>query len=720
MSTATVSLKSALFLNQDNLGRDGAVLIPSRLNGGDLQRLRLLLPERKLSLLIDSEVSYSENQQAAIAALGLQQFTLQQPDLHQAVSAGVNAGQLVVFVPGPVISQAATNVTIPRVTLDRLVELGLPVQPLFVDHPRSSKLRIEPSSRHKESIFVFTPRIDPADLTVAALWENLLIGSVDSYNSRPTFKGHVVRALLQGIKDFGGKAKVIDGMDDSHTSYHKILAAAIVLSQEIKKFTKQPRIGIVLPPGRAAMIANLAALLAGKTPVNLNFSAGKESIESAMKQSEIDRFLTADIFVRKMQTFPWPPLKNLMFLERILPTLKSRIIKWLIAVKVLPAGVLATLLKLPSQGDAGEAALLFTSGSSGEPKGVVLSHRNVLANVCQFGARLSLTHQDKILGCLPLFHSFGSTVTFFYALIEGLSVVTYPSPLDAPKLAELIEKHQVSLMVATPTFLRGYLKRAKREQFVSLKLVVTGAEKLPLALEEEFRRRFGKPVLEGYGLTETSPATNVNLPDPEPDPEHPNLPVLPSRRLGSTGQLLPGIAVRITSAATEESLPVDESGMIWLKGANIFNGYLKQPRKTEEVLKDGWFRTGDIGRLDADGFLYIEGRLSRFSKIGGEMVPHETIEDHINRALGLDGESERKIAVVGMPDVDKGEALVLLSTVASDAVKQELINLRYTLLDRGVPSLWIPKKLVPVQSIPILQSGKLDIKGCEKLAGRAD
>ena len=717
-SSTTIALKSPLVLHTELLASTGALVIPNRLSGGDLQQLAAVASGRKLVLLVEHNAIFAQDQQSAMDALGVKTCKLGSDSLPE-IARAVDAGTLVIFVPGKVRAQPAANLTIPRSTLQSLVDLDLPVQPVFVDHPRDSLLRIENPSRQRESVIVILPVISADALTLPSLWEALLLGGMEAFDARPAMKGNITDFIVRGMKAFGSQAALYDGADNSQTSYHKILAAAIVLSKEIRTFTKQPRIGIVLPPGRGAMIANLAALLAGKTPVNLNFSASKESIESAIKQAEIDRFLTADIFVRKMQTFPWPSLKHLMFLERLLPTWKGRIAKWLVAVKTLPASVLVKVLGIPSQG-GDEATLLFTSGSSGDPKGVVLSHRNLLANVNQFGSRLNLLPNDKILGCLPLFHSFGSTVTLYYAMVEGLSVVTYPSPLDTPKLAELVEKHQISLMVATPTFLRGYLKRGKREQFASLKLVVTGAEKLPLALEEEFRNRFGKPVLEGYGLTETSPATNLNFPDPEPDPSQPDLPIIPSRRLGSVGQLLPGIALRITSAATEEPLPIDQSGMIWLRGANIFNGYLKQPRKTEEVLLNGWFRTGDIGRLDGDGFLHIEGRLSRFSKIGGEMVPHETVEEHINRALGLDAESERKIAIVGLPDPDKGEMLVLLSCVASAAVKQELINLRYTLLDKGVPSLWIPKRLVPVESIPILQSGKLDIKGCEKLATRPE
>jgi acyl-[acyl-carrier-protein]-phospholipid O-acyltransferase/long-chain-fatty-acid--[acyl-carrier-protein] ligase len=234
---------------------------------------------------------------------------------------------------------------------------------------------------------------------------------------------------------------------------------------------------------------------------------------------------------------------------------------------------------------------------------------------------------------------------------------------------------------------------------------------------EAFEARFGKPVLEGYGLTETSPVSNVNLPDPEPSEADASNVILPGCRFGSVGQMLPGLAVRITHAETHEPQSLHLTGMIWFKGANVFTGYLNDPKRTADVLDaDGWFRTGDVGRVDLDGFLYIEGRLSRFSKIAGEMVPHETVEEGIVRALGLESESTRRIAIVGVPDVDKGEALVMLSTLPGGPEAQEIVQLRYRLIDRGVPPLWIPKKLIRVTEIPVLASGKLDVKGCEKIA----
>jgi acyl-[acyl-carrier-protein]-phospholipid O-acyltransferase/long-chain-fatty-acid--[acyl-carrier-protein] ligase len=416
-----------------------------------------------------------------------------------------------------------------------------------------------------------------------------------------------------------------------------------------------------------------------------------------------------------MQGFPWPPTKQLILLERLMPTLKGKASLWFVLGKLLPASLLATILGVSKKGGNKEALLLFTSGSSGEPKGVMLTHRNLVANVAQFGSRLNRKSTDSILGCLPLFHSFGCTVTLWYPILCGLNVVYYPSPLEIKKLAELIEKHKVTVMIATPTFLRGYLRGVNREQLASIDLCVTGAEKLPRAVAEAFENRFGKVVLEGYGLTETSPVSNVNLPDIESSSD--SQLTLPAGRAGSVGQLLPGLAVRITHVETGEALPLHQSGIIWFKGANVFTGYFNDPKRSAEVLdENGWFRTGDVGRVDLDGFLYIEGRLSRFSKIAGEMVPHETVEETIVRTLGFEGESTRRIAIVGVPDIEKGEALIMLTSVPDGPDHLEIVQLRYRLIDKGVPPLWIPKKMIRVTEIPVLASGKLDVKACEKIA----
>lgn len=709
-ATSTSTSRGVTVIHQDRLTSHGVLLVPTRLSPTDLPRLVKLGGGRPVTLLIEPTAAYDAASSHAIQSSGL---TCIERGNAETVATAVRQQGMVLYVPPTVTAPQVPNLAIPRILLEDLCRLGVPLQPVGVDYPRTEVLNIDGGGPAPAEVVYSIGRPIPAEsVSYPEVQAALIEAGADAFSARPSLNIPLGRMLLAGFKKHGGTGSVTDGLDGSVTSYSKIFAAAAALAEVIKKETSQPRIGIALPPGRGGLVANMAAVLAGKVPVNFNFTAGKEAVESALKQSGIDRFLTADSFVRKVQTFPWPPTKQLMFLERILPQIQPKIIKWLIALKLLPVGLLAKLLGLSPEGGDREAALLFTSGSSGEPKGVVLSHRNLVSNVTQFALRLGLPAEDKILGSLPLFHSLGGTVTLWFPIMQGHPLVTYPSPLEVVKLAELVEKHRVSLMLSTPTFLRGYLKRVKVEQLASLKLVVTGAEKLPPNLEEEFLKKFGKPVMEGYGLTETSPATNFNLPEPDDSP----WPILPVRRVGSTGQLMPGLAVRITDPSTDAPLAVNQSGMIWFKGPNVFKGYLKQPRKTEEVLKDDWFRTGDIGRLDEDGFLFIEGRLSRFSKIGGEMVPHETVEEHITRAYQLESEAERKIAVVGVPDDDKGEALVLLSTVSSEAVKQEIIQLRYTLLEQGVPALWIPKRLVRVEQIPVLASGKLDIKACEKLA----
>ena len=300
-------------------------------------------------------------------------------------------------------------------------------------------------------------------------------------------------------------------------------------------------------------------------------------------------------------------------------------------------------------------------------------------------------------------------MTLWYPLIEGVRTASYPNPLEAGKIASLVEEQAVTVMLATPTFLRAYLRKAEPPQLRSLRLLITGAEKLPDELAEAFEARFGKEVLQGYGLTETSPVVSVNLPNREPSLPGQN--VQYSNRPGSTGKMVPGIAAEIRDPDTDEKKSLHESGMLWLRGPNIFEGYLDAPEQTAEVLRDGWFKTGDIGRFDEDGFLYIEGRLSRFSKIGGEMVPHETIEQKVLAALTTEEHSERIIAIMGVADPAKGEALVLLSSIDVD-----LPALRSALADAGVPNLWIPRTVRRVDAIPVLASGKLDLVGCKKLA----
>lgn len=702
-------------LHQDRIPATGFLAVPGRLDFNQLLHLEKQFHGRKITYLIEEHDHHDPALRNHMERSG-NGAMFSCADKNPASAGKEFAGFLkdngiILFVPGRAATRPATPIQVPSGHLRTLTSFGLPILPIAIDCPRESCLSIEKISKLPTAVIAFGKQVSAKDSTLPALQADLLEAFGEAYSSREILKGSLATALLHGLINNPGD-RLVDGADDVTLHFSKILPVAIALSRHIREETDKPRVAIVLPPGKGGLIANLAVLFAGKVPVNLNFTASHNAIRSSIRQADVDRFITADPFVRKVSSFPWPPNRDIIFIERVIPELKKSIVKWAFLTKILPTSVIAGLLGLNKRRDSDEAILLFTSGSSGEPKGVPLTHRNVLANVTQFSSRLNIGRDASILGCLPLFHSFGCTVTLWYPVIEGINIITYPSPLETKRLAELISLHQIDVLLATPTFLRGYMKRIDPAQLESLKLIVTGAEKLQQNFADSFEEKFGIRPMEGYGLTESSPATNVNLPNPEGEAG-----VL-AHRDGSVGQLLPGIAIRLIDAVTEQPVPLDKPGIIVLKGPNIFPGYLRDEKKTKEVLSsDGWFKTGDVGYLDADGFLHIQGRISRFSKIAGEMVPHETIESAINQVLGLDGETERKIAIVGIPDEQKGEAIVLLSTIAGQALDQECIDLRYKLLDHGLTSLWCPRVIVPVEEIPLLASGKLDIKACQELAG---
>ncbi|HEY0368920.1 MAG TPA: AMP-binding protein, partial [Chthoniobacterales bacterium] len=633
----------------------------------------------------------------------------------RAAAEKIRAGEIVCLFPEGQLSRRGTLLGLRRgyELIARVADA--PVVPVFLDQLWGSIFSYQggrfftkwPRQIPYRVTVAFGRPLPPNECGIATLREELLKLGEACYSDRPILRGHLARAALRGLKEYPFRTAIIDGIDDSTISRGKVLGVALALSRHLRRNCAERRVGIVLPPGKGGVIANVATVLAGKIPVNLNFTASRDAIVSAEEQAGLRTIISARAVAARLTDFPWT--ENVMNLDEVLPAMKPAILAWWIIGVCTPTQILAAVLGLPKYGDREEALLLFTSGSAGPPKGVVLTHRNILGNVSQFSVLLDLAPNELMLASLPFFHTFGCTVTLWYPIIEAVRIATYPSPLEAAKNAALIERHAVTVMFGTPTFLRAYLRKAEPEQLRSLRLLITGAEKLPNELADAFEARFGKHVYEGYGLTETSPVISVNLPDPVPSET--GDPVQPSSRQGSTGKMAPGIAAEIRDPETDRKLSLHDKGMLWVRGANIFEGYLNDPERTNDVLQDGWFKTGDLARFDEDGFLYIEGRLARFAKIGGEMVPHEVIEQKIIAALGLEAQTERTIVVIGVPDEAKGEALVLISSVEVDAQQ-----LRAALRAANVPNLWVPRTIKRVDAIPMLASGKLDLGKCKELA----
>jgi acyl-[acyl-carrier-protein]-phospholipid O-acyltransferase/long-chain-fatty-acid--[acyl-carrier-protein] ligase len=352
------------------------------------------------------------------------------------------------------------------------------------------------------------------------------------------------------------------------------------------------------------------------------------------------------------------------------------------------------------------ATIIFSSGSTGEPKGVMLSHANIASDAESFHRGVRTYRGDRMLGTLPFFHSFGYTVSMWGSVFFPMGMVYHFSPLDVKTIGELCEKHKVTIIVTTPTFLQHYLRRVNPAQFGGLTTVVTGAERLTEALRIGFRDRFGVDPLQGFGTTECAPVVSVNI----DNIRQPGIFQL-GHKPGSIGLPLPGIAVKITNIETGEVQPQGQPGLLWVKGGNVMQGYLGMPEKSAEVLQDGWYNTGDVAYLDEDGFIFITDRLTRFSKIGGEMVPHVSIEEKIHEALGLD---EQRLVVTAVADEKKGEQLVVLHTLE----EKDFDGLLEKLTAAGLPNLWIPRRenIFKVEAIPVLGTGKLDLQGVRGLA----
>ncbi len=698
-----------------NLPEGGFLLVPNHISWVDALVLQLACP-RPIRYVIDQQYYRNPVLHPFLRALGCVPINIRHSySAVRAAAEKIAGGEIVCVFPEGQLERTGVLLRLQRGYELIARHAKAQVVPVWIDQLWGSIFSFEggrfftkfPKRIPYPVTIAFGKPLKPEAADVATMREELLKLGEFCFSHRPALDRHLAEECVRGLKPRPFATAVIDGTDHTELSRSKLLGAAAALSRYLRKEFADERIAIVLPASKGSMLANLAVTMADKVPVDLNFTMGRAANESCCRRANLRVAISATPFMERLKDFPWP--EKILKLDELMPRMKRQIVFWWIISLLLPTRLLLRVLQIPKQGGHSEAVLLFTSGTTGEPKGVVVNHRNVVGNVSQFRQLLDARQTDAILASLPFFHTFGSTVTLWYPLIEGVCIVTYPNPLEPAKCAALIERYKLTFLLATPTFLRLYLRKADLEQLRTLRLIIVGAEKLPLDLARHFEERFYKKVFEGYGLTETAPVVSVNLPDPEP--KKPGEHVQPSSRLGSVGRLAPGIAAEIRDPESNQRLSLYETGMLYLRGANIFEGYLHDPKRTAEVLRDGWLKTGDIGRFDEDGFLYIEGRLSRFSKIGGEMVPHEAIEQKIIDLLELSGRDERPIAIVGVQDQAKGEALVLLSAVDID-----LAELRKKLQEAGVPNLWIPKNVQRVEAIPVLASGKLDLKKCQGLA----
>lgn len=555
----------------------------------------------------------------------------------------------------------------------------------------------------------------PIDTKAPKVKEAVLHLSIESWQHYATILPTLPKAWIRTAKKVGSGLCIADSTGVK-MSGHRCATATLMIASMLKPSLRQSQnIGIILPTSAGGAMGNMALLSLGKTIVNLNYTAGDTTLSHAIKVANISTIVTSTQFLSKLKTKGFDLTTTLEGVEVIyLEALKKKISKpkallMLLAVKCLPTWVLS-LCFITHVNKEDTAAILFSSGSENMPKGIELSHKNIMGNIKQTSTILNPNHSDIMLGTLPIFHSFGLTVTTLLPLVEGVPLVCHPDPTDGVEIGKLTAMYQATILFGTATFLRLYTQNRKLIplMFESLRMVVAGAEKLPLEIRHAFTLKFGHQVYEGYGATETTPVASCNIQDMLiPKIWQPQM----GQKVGTVGLPLPGSAFRIVDPKSFEPLAVGEAGMILIGGTQIMKGYLNDTHKTASAIKeiDGirWYISGDKGYLDEDGFLTIIDRYSRFAKIGGEMISLGFVERELSKVLT---QSDR-LFVVALPDAKKGEKLVGLmeGDMEIETFKQKIKSLT-------INPLLLPNIFFKVEALPKLGTGKADFKGAKALA----
>jgi acyl-[acyl-carrier-protein]-phospholipid O-acyltransferase/long-chain-fatty-acid--[acyl-carrier-protein] ligase len=515
------------------------------------------------------------------------------------------------------------------------------------------------------------------------------------------------RRMLRACRSAAGRLKMADSLGTKLTGRDlltRILVARRVLERVLAPDEK--RVGVLLPPTAGAAIVNAALALSGRVAVNLNYTSAQPILDVCIERAGLRHVISSPLFLARVKLSVGDRLLDAGDLKK-LATTADKLVGFLEAT-VVPVPLLERILGLHRLRPDDVLTVIFTSGSTGDPKGVVLSEENLCSNVRAIDQLLHLSPADVALGVLPFFHSYGYTTTLWTPLVLDPAVVYHADPRDAQVVGRLAREHHATILMATPTFLRIYVRRTPAEDFASLEAVFGAAEKLPKEVSDAFEQKFGVRPSEAYGATELAPLVAANVP---PNRHVPGRPV--DTREGTVGQPIAGCRAKITDREGQRELPLGEEGLLWIAGPNVMQGYLDRPDLTAQVVHDGWYCTGDIARIDAEGFITITGRESRFSKIGGEMVPHLSVEEAVNEALGA-ADGDLLAVVTAVPDRAKGERLVVFHLPTDRDLGGVVASLR----ERGLPNLWVPSadSFAEIAELPVLGTGKLDLRRLGEMA----
>jgi acyl-[acyl-carrier-protein]-phospholipid O-acyltransferase/long-chain-fatty-acid--[acyl-carrier-protein] ligase len=713
--TLTHTLYSIKKINTDKIPKEGGALLVSNhvsyvdalvlvvcverpirfLVHRDIYQLRPLRPILRLAKAIP--IAGSDRPREMVTALS-------------EARAAIDNGELVCIFPEGRLTRTG-NMHKFHKGCERIIrDSGCPVIPMYLDRIWGSIFSYEGGQYFTKMpkmipypITLLVGDLLPSNITAYRVREQVRELGAEAFAHRETSRRTLPEAFWREARKHPFRFCVADS-SKRKLNYAETLISAICVARSLKeRLRAQANVGIMIPPSVGGVIVNLAVTFLNKVPVNLNYTASPATLDSIAQQCSMRYVITSRRFLEKIQI---KVPGELIFVEDVIAglTRKDRILAMIYAFG-LPASV--TLGRTGGRHRDQVATLMFTSGSTGEPKGVMLTHANITSNLEGLYQVFRVQGNDKILGILPFFHSFGFTATIWFPLISGMGAVYHANPLDARMVGALVKQHRATLLMATPTFLNAYTRRCQAEDLASLRIVIVGAEKLKQQIARAFKEKFGTEPMEGYGCTELSPIVSINLPDIE---DRTARIVQQMHKPGKIGLPLPNVAVRVIDQETGRSLGPNENGLLLVKGPNVMKGYLHQDEKTATVMRNGWYVTGDVANIDEDGFITITDRVSRFSKIAGEMVPHIKVEEKIHALLNA---QEQVCVVTSVEDAKKGEKLVVLCLRGLD-----IPSIVEELKQSDLPNLWVPgiENFYAVDAIPLLGTGKLDLGRVKKIA----
>ena len=627
-------------------------------------------------------------------------------------------GEMVCIFPEPDITRNGTmsgfrgsvaNLIPPGMDVPIIpIRIGMTWGSIFSGYYAKFKLRFPSELPHPASITIGKPVPSTTSAYELRVILTELAAETELIPTPQERPFHAQFAFLAKRSPFRRTIREISSDGEKAPCNFTILLKALLLSRALRRICEDSTeyVGILLPNSINAILSILAVQMADKCPAILNYTSGKEANSHAIKSAKIKHIITSKAFLEKQKLEVLP---EMVFIEDLMAkgSSLSRRIRWGLAATFLYSSELMRLASPGSFQDVNRpAVVIFSSGSTGIPKGIMLTHHNVTGDVMSLINTINWSKNDRILGNLPLFHSFGMNVCMWLPIMTGAETCLVPNPLDAHLIGEALSRRKLTVLMATPGFLQTYMRRCPKEVFRSLRLVVTGAEKLREDIAAKFRAMTNLTIVEGYGCTELSPIVSFNLPT---DIRELGMTVA---KEGSIGPALTGICAKVVDPISFQLMPENTDGLLIVKGANVMLGYLNDPQKTKEVIRDNWYITGDIAQMDRNGFITITGRLSRFSKIAGEMVPHELVEREINNILLPD---DRIVAVCGAADTLKGEKLIVFYCDDELIHPSDLIR---RMREKGIPNLWIPREenFIRIDSLPLLGSGKLDLASLSRLA----